>query len=54
MDAPFIELRYLYLFRASAAHHKEVRYIYLANGTYKMTVTVILEVPFATYIHLTS
>jgi hypothetical protein len=48
------------MFQASTAHHQEVSYIYVANGTSKMTVsepgslTVILQVPFATYIHLTS
>jgi hypothetical protein len=45
------------MFRASTAHHQEVRYIYVENGTSKMTVsslTVILEAQFATQIHLTS
>jgi hypothetical protein len=57
------------MFRASTVHHQEVRCMYVANGTAKMTVsepgwsgtpfhpgplTVILEVPFATYIHLSS
>jgi hypothetical protein len=57
------------MFLASTAHHQAVRYMYVANGTSKMTVseltvilevpfvsklTVILEVAFATYIHLTS
>jgi hypothetical protein len=37
------------MFRASTAHHQEVRFMYVANGTSKMTVsslTVILEVPY--------
>jgi hypothetical protein len=48
------------MFRAPTAHHQEVRCTYVANGIPKMTVsgpgslTVILEVPFATYVHLTS
>jgi hypothetical protein len=45
------------MFRASTVHHQEVKCIDVANGTSKMTVsglTVILDVPFATYIHLTS
>jgi hypothetical protein len=56
----FIELRHLYMFRALTAHHQEVRCVYVANDTSKMTVsepdplTVILEVSFAIYIHLTS
>jgi hypothetical protein len=40
------------MFRASTAHYQEVRCVYVANGTSKMTVselTGILEVPFATY-----
>jgi hypothetical protein len=42
------------MFRASTGHHQEVRCMYVANGTSKMTVselTDIVEVPFATYIH---
>jgi hypothetical protein len=39
------------MFRASTAHHQEVRCMYVANGTSKMTVS---ELTFATYIHLTS
>jgi hypothetical protein len=55
------------MFQESAAHHQEASVcMYIANGTSKMTVSepgwnvplhpglpaVILEVPFATYIHL--
>jgi hypothetical protein len=67
----FIELSFLYTFRASTAHHQEVRCVYVANGTcmnmavsglaaaasvplHPDTLTVILEVPYATYTHLTS
>jgi hypothetical protein len=45
------------VFRASTVHHQEVKRIDVANRTAKMTVselTVILDVPFATYTHLTS
>jgi hypothetical protein len=58
------------MFRASTAHHQELRCMYVANGKSKMVVnepgcnvtvpfhpsslTINLEVPFATYIHLTS
>jgi hypothetical protein len=50
------------MFRASTDLHQEVRCMYVANGTSKMTasepgsLTVILELPFATYtrINLTS
>jgi hypothetical protein len=48
------------MFRASTAHHQEVRCMYVVNGNSKMTVrepgslTVILEVTFTTYIHLAS
>jgi hypothetical protein len=40
------------MFQASTAHNQEVMCIYMADGTSKMTG--ILEVPFATKIHLTS
>jgi hypothetical protein len=65
----FIELWYRHMFWASTAHHQEVRFTYVAGGTSEMTVsrlgwngvqfqpgplTVILEVPCATYVHLTS
>jgi hypothetical protein len=40
------------MFRASTVYHQEVRCMYVANGTSKMTInepgllTVILEVPY--------
>jgi hypothetical protein len=35
----FIELRYLYMFRASTAHHQEVRCMYVGFGSSKMSVS---------------
>jgi hypothetical protein len=45
------------MFRASTAHYQEVLCMCVANGTFKIAISelrAILEVPFATYIHLSS
>jgi hypothetical protein len=34
-----VYLTYLYMFRASTAHHQEVECMYVTSGTSKMTVS---------------